>query len=317
MRCAVHHLGCGSVASRAESDVSNKAAVAGERLSRRSVLVGLIGNGIQLSRSPAMHEAQARKLGIDYAYRLLDVADMGPNPPPLGELVDRAEEEGYSGLNITHPYKQEILGHLRALSDNAEAIGSVNTVVLAAGRRSGHNTDVWGFKEAFLQELGDATRDRVLLLGAGGAGAAVAHALLDIGVDRLLVSDPDTGRARRLVERLAVRYGGGRAAIANDVAAIATLVDGIVNATPIGMVGRPGLPIEVAMLRQSMWVADIVYFPIETALLRAARQLGCRTMCGEGMAVFQAVRAFEHFAGVAADVATMRAAFVAWKAPTT
>jgi shikimate dehydrogenase len=286
-----------------------------QNVPRRRVLVGLIGSGIGLSRSPAMHEAQGHKAGIDYAYRLLDVAQMGPNPPRLSDLVRQAEDEGFSGLNITHPYKQEIIGHLNGLSANAEAIGSVNTVVLTGGKRSGHNTDLWGFRQSFLAELSDVGRDQVLLLGAGGAGAAVAHALLDIGVGRLSISDPDAPRMRALVERLDVRFGGGRAVAVDDASAAAAFADGLVNATPIGMAGRPGLPISAEALRPAMWVADVVYFPIETALLRAARQVGCRTLSGEGMAVFQAVRAFEHFTGIPADVQTMRAAFAAWKTP--
>ena len=303
------------MASSAEPGAGNAAPVTARQSPRRSVLVGLIGSGIQLSRSPAMHEAQGHEAGIDYSYHLLDVAQMGLKPPPLGELVRRAEDEGYSGLNITHPYKQEILGHLSVLSENAEAIGSVNTVVLGGGRRSGHNTDLWGFHQSFLDELSDVKRDQVLLLGAGGAGAAVAHALLDIGVGRLAISDPDAPRLRALVARLGARFGDGCAAVVEDVAMAAAAIDGLVNATPIGMHGRPGLPIAAEMLRPSIWVADVVYFPMETALLRAARQLGCRTMSGEGMAVFQAVRAFEHFTGIPADVETMRAAFAAWKTP--
>ncbi len=277
----------------------------------RSVLVGLVGKGIQLSRSPAMHEAEGRRLGIDYVYRLLDTEQMGPNPPPLAEIVNTAAQQGYSGLNVTHPYKQEILQHLDRLSDNAEAIGSVNTVVLRNGEKVGHNTDLWGFREAFEQELGDVKRDTVLLLGAGGAGAAVAHALLECGVGQLSISDPDSARVRALLVRLAARFGGDRAVLAEDPVKAATEADGIVNATPIGMAGKPGTPIATDFLKPSTWVADVVYFPIETEFLRAARQKGCRTMSGEGMAVYQAVRAFEHFAGVAPDTQTMRAAFAA------
>ena len=190
--------------SKAETGANNADHAAAQQAPRRSVLVGLVGKGIQLSRSPAMHEAEGRRLGVDYEYRLLDVEQMGPNPPSLAEIVRRAEREGFSGLNVTHPYKQEIVGHLDRLSDNARAIGSVNTVVLSNGERAGHNTDLWGFREAFLQELGDAKQDRVLLLGAGGAGAAVAHALLDIGVGRAV--DPRSGR---LAPRRAAGSSGG------------------------------------------------------------------------------------------------------------
>lgn len=297
--------------SKAEVRTNNGGSGGGRQAPRSKVLIGLIGKGIQLSRTPAMHEAEGKRLGIDYTYRLFDVEKMGPNPPALGEIVRKAESEGFRGLNITHPYKQEILGHLDRLSENAEAVGSVNTVVLAEGKRSGHNTDLWGFREAFSRELGDAKRDHVVLLGAGGAGVAVAHALLDLGVGKLSISDPDGGRGRSLLARLQTPFGRKRAVLVEDVAGAAATADGLVNASPVGMEGRPGLPVSADLLRQSMWVADIIYFPIETALLRAARDKGCRTMNGEGMAVLQAVRAFEHFVGLPAHVETMRAAFVA------
>jgi quinate/shikimate dehydrogenase (NAD+) len=303
-----------------ESKARNRAGKAGggaatQQPLPRSVLVGLVGKGIQLSRSPAMHEAEGRRLGIDYVYRLLDTEQMGPNPPPLSEIVNAAAQQGYSGLNVTHPYKQEILQHLDRLSDNARAVGSVNTVVLKNGGRAGHNTDLWGFREAFRQELGDVRRDKVLLLGAGGAGAAVAYALIDCDVGVVAIHDPDAARAGALVGRLTSRFGDGRAIVAGSIESAAAEADGIVNASPVGMAGQPGLPIPADLLHPSSWVADIIYFPIETQLLRTARQRGCRTMNGEGMAVFQAVRAFEHFAGVAPSAETMRAAFAARTTP--
>lgn len=280
-----------------------------------AVLVGLLGRGIQSSRSPAMHEAEGRRQGLSYVYTLLDTDRMGPNPPSLGELLRFAEHLGYCGLNVTYPYKQEVLAHLSALSDNAEAIGSVNTVVLRNGRRVGHNTDLWGFAESFRIGMADAPRDTVLLLGAGGAGGAVARALLEAGVSRLLIKDIDENRAQSLTARLATSWGSERATTASDDAGAASVADGVVNATPVGMASHPGTPIPLQLLRPEMWVADIIYFPLETELLRAARSLGCRTMDGTGMAVFQAARAFEHFTGLAPDVDKMHADFAAPKRP--
>lgn len=301
--------------TKAEMSADNVVVTEAKRSPRHALLVGLVGKGIQLSRTPAMHEAEGRRLGLDYTYRLLDVERMGPKPPPLGEIIREAELEGFCGLNITHPYKQEIVGHLDRLSQNAKALGSVNTVVLANGKRSGHNTDLWGFREAFLRELGDAKRAHVLLLGAGGAGAAVANALLDLGVVRLFIFDSDQAHARWLCERLARRFGPDRAVVIDDAAKATAASDGLVNATPVGMVGHPGLPISAELIRTSMWVAEIVYFPIETPLLSAARAKGCRTMSGEGMAVFQAMRSFELFVGTPADEETMRSAFAAHTTP--
>lgn len=278
----------------------------------RAVLVGLLGRGIQLSRTPAMHEAEARARGISYIYRLIDADLLGEPQPSLADLLRFAEHLGFTGFNVTFPFKQEILPLLDELSPAACEVDSVNTVVFRDGRRFGHNTDVWGFRESFRREMGEAAGDTVLLLGAGGAGAAVGHALLDSGVGRLLIDDVERAKASQLAARLARRFGPGRTEAVADVAAAASRCDGIVNASPVGMAKLPGMPLPAACIEPRHWVADIVYFPLETDLLSYARRLGCRTMSGEGMAVFQAVRAFELFTGTTPDADRMRAAFAAF-----
>ncbi|HTV71899.1 MAG TPA: shikimate dehydrogenase [Rhizobiaceae bacterium] len=277
-----------------------------------AVLVGLLGRGIQQSRTPAMHEAEAKAHGISYSYRLLDADLMGEPRPALSEMLRHAEDLGFTGFNVTFPYKQEILPLLDELSPAAREVNSVNTVVLKNGRRFGHNTDVWGFRESFRRGMDGAARDTVLLLGAGGAGAAVSKALLDGGVRRLLISDPDTQRAADLAASLIARFGPERAQCVEDIESAATAADGIVNATPVGMAKHPGMPIRSEHMTTRHWIADIVYFPLETELLRHARRLGCRTLSGEGMAIFQAVRAFELFTGIQPDVDRMKAAFAAF-----
>jgi shikimate dehydrogenase len=278
----------------------------------RGIVVGLLGRGIGLSRTPAMHEAEGAARGIPYVYRLIDADAIGEPAPSLADLLRFAEYFGFSGLNVTYPYKQEILPLLDELSDNARQVGAANTVVLRNGRRRGHNTDVWGFAESFRRGMAGAKRDQVLILGAGGAGAAVAHALLDGGVGRLMVFDVDIARAEALSARLIARFGDRRAAIARDAAGAAPSADGIVNATPVGMDKLPGMPLPEPCIEPRHWVADVVYFPLETQLLREARRKGCRTLSGEGMAIFQAVRAFELFTGIRPDTDRMRAAFAAF-----
>jgi shikimate dehydrogenase len=275
----------------------------------RRVLVGLVGRGIQLSRSPAMHETEGRAQGLTYLYRLIDTDRMGEPVPRLADIVTFTEHFGFDGFNVTFPYKQEIVPFLDELSEAAEALGSVNTVVLRGGRRVGHNTDMWGFKESFRHGMAGAPRQFVLMLGAGGAGAAVAHALLESGVNKLAVADIENAKASLLAARLASRFGEDRVVVASNMAEAAQIADGIVNATPVGMAKLPGTPIELVLLRPECWVADIVYFPLETQLLAEARRRGCRTLGGKGMAVFQAARAFELFTGIAPDVDRMKAAF--------
>jgi len=276
-----------------------------------TVLVGLVGKGIQKSRSPAMHEAEGRRQKLNYVYTLLDTDLMGPTPPALSEILRFAELFGYRGLNITYPYKQAVLDYLDELSENAEAVGSVNTVVFRNGRKIGHNTDMWGFSESFRLNLANVSRDTVLLLGAGGAGSAVAYALLESGVGHLRISDIDMARAQALAASLAERYGTTRIALSDDLNSDAAIADGVVNTTPVGMVSLPGTPIAVELIRPQMWIADIIYFPLETEFLRAARLRGCPTMDGADMAIFQAAWAFEHFTGLSPDIDRMRADFAA------
>ncbi|WP_229737803.1 shikimate dehydrogenase [Primorskyibacter flagellatus] len=264
--------------------------------------MGLVGRGIRLSRTPAMHEAEAAAQGLTCRYDLMDT-DAGTEGPLAG-ILDRAEAAGYAGLNITYPYKQDVIAHLHQLSDAARRIGAVNTVVFRDGRRFGHNTDFWGFSESLRRGLPDAALGTVLLIGAGGAGAALAHALADLGVARLLIADTRLKAAQGLAAAV-----GPVAHAVSDVAAGVAEADGIVNATPVGMAKLPGTPIEAGLLSPRHWVADIVYFPLETAFLKAARATGCRTLSGEGMAVFQAVRAFELFTGRPADPDRMRGTF--------
>jgi shikimate dehydrogenase len=277
----------------------------GSQSSRPSFLVGLIGAGIQASRTPAMHEREGDAQGLRYLYRLIDLEVLGLAPEALPELIAAAERMGFVGLNITHPCKQSVVPLLTELSTEARELGAVNTVVLREGKRIGHNTDWWGFAESVRRGLPGAKLDRVVQLGAGGAGAAVAHAAMKLGVGELIVVDIDAGRAARLADNLCMRFGAGRARVAGDVAAAMARADGLVHATPTGMARYPGLPLPASLLRPDLWVAEIVYFPLETELLREARRIGCRTLDGGGMAVFQAVEAFRLFTGIAPDAQRM------------
>jgi shikimate dehydrogenase len=278
---------------------------------RPAILVGLIGSGIQASRTPAMHEREGTEQGLRLVYRLIDLDVLRLGPEALEELLTAAERMGFSGLNITYPCKQAVVPRLDQLSPDARALGAVNTVVLKDGQRIGHNTDCSGFAESFRRGLPDVRRDNVVQLGAGGAGAAVAHALLAEGVGRLAIADTDASRAEALAADLAARFGAGRAVAVGDFAAEVAAADGLVNCTPVGMAKLPGTPLPVALLRPALWVAEIVYFPLETDLLRAARAIGCRTLDGGGMAVFQAVGAFRLFTGLEPDAARMQRHFAA------
>lgn len=274
-----------------------------------SFLVGLIGAGIQASLTPAMHQREGDEQGLRVLYQKIDLTPLGLGVEALPELLTAAERMGFSGLNITYPAKQAVIAHLDELSDDARALGAVNTVVLREGRRIGHNTDWWGFAEGFRRGLPGAALDRVVQLGAGGAGAAVAHALLTLGVRELVLSDVDPQRAGDLADALSARFGAGRAKASRDLQAEVAAADGLTHCTPTGMAKLPGLPLPAEYLHSGLWVAEIVYFPLETELLRTARALGCRTLDGGGMAVFQAVEAFRLFTGITPDAERMRRHF--------
>jgi quinate/shikimate dehydrogenase (NAD+) len=266
-------------------------------------VVGLVGADIGTSLSPPLHQREADELGIRYVYRLIDIDRLGMAAQDVGEVVAQAWRLGFAGLNITHPCKQVVVEHLDDLSAEAALLGAVNTVVFADGRAVGHNTDRSGFAEGFRRGLPGVPLGTVVLVGAGGAGAAVAHAMLGLGTQQLVVVDLEADRARRLARVL-----GGPSIVAADPQSLAgwlARADGLINATPVGMTTHSGVPIPVELLRPDMWVADIVYRPLRTELLRRAEALGCRTLNGGGMVVFQAAEAFHLFTGVEPDADRM------------
>ena len=272
--------------------------------------MGLVGRHIGASRSPWLHEREAQAQGLELTYGLLDFAALGREESDLCTQLSVAATSGYAGLNITHPYKQAVIRCLDELAPSAARVGAVNTVKFAGGKRIGHNTDVVGFAESMRDGLPEAALSSVLQLGAGGGGAATAQALLELGVGTLLICDQERARATALVGKLVATFGANRALVTEDPLLVIDGVDGVVNATPMGMVGSPQPPFDVSRLTPRHWVADIVYFPLETQLLRAARGRGCRTLDGSGMVVYQAAAAFEIFTGRRADRQRMLRSFI-------
>jgi quinate/shikimate dehydrogenase (NAD+) len=270
-----------------------------------SYVLGLVGEGIRHSLTPAMHEREGAECGLRVSYRLIDTARLGIGATELPDLLGWAARLGFDGLNITHPFKQAVLPFLDELSDDAADLGAVNTVVFQEGRRLGRNTDWSGYGRAFRAALPDAVEDRVLLIGAGGAGAAVGYGLLEQGAVHVSVLDADPDRAQACAIRLAKRYGDARVEAVTDLTTALDGAQGLVNATPLGMLGHPGMAVPGSAVRPDLWVSDVVYFPLETELVRLARSRGCRVVPGGGMAVHQAVGAFEYFTGRVPDAGRM------------
>ena len=273
------------------------------------LLTGLIGAGIQRSLTPAMHEAEARAHGLRLHYQLIDLDRTRCGVDLLPTLISAARIMGFAGLNITYPCKQAVIRLLDDLSDEARAMGAVNTVVQRDGRLIGHNTDGSGWAWGFRRALPEADLSKVVLLGAGGAGSAIAHAVLRLGAERLVIVDRDAERAEAAAHSLNAIHGAGRVDASVDAAMALAGASGLIHATPTGMDKLPGLPLPEALLRPGLWVAEIVYFPLETALLKAARARGCATVDGGTMAVGQAIGAFELFTGLKADPARVEAHF--------
>lgn len=275
----------------------------------QSYLVGLIGDGITASLTPPMHEAEGDAHELRYLYRPIDLNVIGKQGSDVGELLRAGAMLGFNAFNITHPCKQLVLEHLDEISEQARNIGAVNTVVIRDGKFHGYNTDASGFAYALTNGLPEANLEAVLQLGVGGAGSAVAYALLDSGVQRLFLVDPDLSRAAERAQTLSAQFPE-QSITAHAPAAVPTLlpqVSGVLNASPIGMQHHPGVPLDTAGLSANHWVADVIYRPVDTELLTTAQTLGCKTLDGGHMAVGQAVDAFEIITGIAPDAARMRA----------
>ncbi len=271
--------------------------------SNEVVVAGLIGAGIGESLSPALHEREASLLGFDYSYVLLDLDELDRPPSDVGAMAREACRDGMRGLNVTHPCKQLVVAELDDLSDEAAALGAVNTIVFGDHGLVGHNTDSTGFQEAFARGLPQARTDRVVLLGAGGAGSAVAHAILSLGATHLTVLDAEPERAEELTAALAPRFDSAtvEAADLDVLDELLAAADGLIHATPTGMAAHPGSAVPADLLDPRLWVAEVVYMPAETPLLKAARERGCMTLDGAAMVALQAAGSLELFTGVRPD----------------
>ncbi len=266
-----------------------------------SVLVGLLGENILSSKSPLLHQSEAESQSLRLIYELYDFVALNKNKKDLNVFLNSAALLGFSGLNVTHPFKQAVIPFLDELADESQAINAVNTVIFKDNKKIGYNTDYSGFRDAFKAELLDVSVNRVVQLGAGGAGSAVSNAMLTLGVKHLMIHDKDFERASQLASKLNKTFGENKASVVTDPQNEIQSADGLINTTPIGMSGLPGMPINANTLRPDLWVSDIIYFPIETELLKKARAIGCKTMGGGRMAVYQAARAFELFTGLTAN----------------
>jgi shikimate dehydrogenase len=279
-------------------------------MTKRRMLLGLIGANIQGSMSPALFADAFAAADIDGYYHLIDVDRLSGRKLP--QLLHSVKALGFAGANVTYPFKQEMIGLLDAVDPEAAQVGAVNTIAIAPdGRTTGYNFDRRGWRNSFAATLGSdsAKNATVVQIGAGGAGHAVAYALMDLGVAVLIIHDLDAARADALSSEITSYYGASRCRLAGDLAHDIAQADGVVNATQVGMRGFPGNPVPVAALKARHWAADVIYTPMQTAFLQAAATTGARTLNGAGMCIYQAAEAFRLFTGLTPDVARLHRAF--------
>jgi shikimate dehydrogenase len=279
-------------------------------VSKGRILLGLIGANIMGSLSPALFADAFEVAGIDGFYHLMDV-DRLPHRQ-LPQLLDAIKTAGFAGTNITYPFKQAILPLLDMVEPEAAQIGAINTVAIAPdGRTTGYNFDRRGWRHSFEEGLGAASAQgaNVVQVGAGGAGRAVAFALMDLGVALLVIHDRDAARVRALSDDLARHFGASRCRVAGDLEREIAAADGVVNATQMGMRGFPGNPVPASAFKSTHWAADVIYTPIHTEFTKAAAARGARVLGGGGMCVHQALEAFRLFTGISPDVARLHRAF--------
>lgn len=270
-------------------------------LSGTSRLAGVSGWPVSHSRSPRLHGFWLRKYGIDGAYMPLAI-----RPDDFAVAIRGLVAAGFQGSNVTQPHKLAAFDICDTVEESARRAGAVNTLIFREGRISGRNTDGWGFV-AHLRGSGvDPKAGPALILGAGGAARAIVAALQDEGVPVTLAN-----RTRERAEELARLLPGLRvidwenrsAALANHAL--------LVNTTSLGMKGHPPLEIDLAWGGDRLAVADIVYVPMETPLLAAARARGLRGVDGLGMLLYQAIPGFSEWFGVTPEVDEELRRFVA------
>ena len=271
----------------------------------QTVKLGLIGDNISRSKSPRLHRTAGRLAGLDVTYDRLIPRDLGLT---FDEVFDQARDGGYRGINVTYPYKEVVAERVEISDPLVRAIGAVNTVVFDPAGPLGFNTDFSGFKSAYRAARGEANPGTVCLIGTGGVGKAVAFGLIGLGARAIRCVDLDLQKAENLSAALA--------ALGTDTA-IETLTDpilaaqgahGIINCTPLGMVGIGGTPLNRTAMAGAKWAFDAVYTPVDTEFLRDATAAGLAVISGYELFFGQGVDAWRIFTGVELDWTALRAA---------
>ena len=272
------------------------------------IRLGLIGDNIAASRSPRLHELAGLQNARVVQYDRLVPQDLGQS---WDAIFDGLAAKGYRGTNITYPYKEKVVPRLVIEDPLVRAIGACNTAIFDQGRALGHNTDYSGFVAAYRRLRGDTPTGPVLMIGTGGVGRAVAFGLVALGTPEIRLVDMDPAKARALADDLRAAAPGLRVIVGEDAATAAQGAEGLINCTPVGMVGKPGTPLPAAAMASGTWAFDAVYTPVDTQFLTDAAARSLQILSGWELFFYQGVHAWTLFTGLPLDEARLRADLLA------
>ncbi len=257
--------------------------------------LGLIGDNIAASRSPRLHRLAGAQNGVEVVYDRLVPRELGEN---FESLLAALPDRGYRGTNVTYPYKERAARRVQIDDPLVRAIGAVNTVIFGPGGPRGFNTDHSGFIAAYRQVRGQAAPGPTLMIGTGGVGRAVAFGLIALGAPALRLADRDRAKAESLAADLRAARPGLAVSVHDDPVIGAQGASGLVNCTPLGMVGHPGTPLPKAAMTGADWAFDAVYTPADTQFLQDAAAAGLAIISGWELFFFQGVHAWTLFSNL-------------------
>lgn len=264
---------------------------------KRKLKLGLLGNGIGKTQSKKLHELIGKLYDLDASYELMDLANK--ENANIEEELNRCKKEGFDGVNVTHPYKVNAFKCVKTMEGFPKGLTSVNTV-LFKDELIADNTDYLGFCEAYRKRFNEQNPGKVLMLGAGGVGLAIAYGLCSLNVEELIVHDMNEQLATSLVEDLK-NAGFNARLIKSSVEEEMKSVDGLINATPIGMFQYPGNPYPKEGFGGQKWAFDAVYTPVNTQFLQTCEENNIITISGFKLFLYQGIEAFKRFSGIDID----------------
>lgn len=265
--------------------------------------LGLIGDNIARSRAPVLHRLAGEQNGMVVQYDRLVPRDMGED---FDEVFDRCAGRGYRGINVTYPYKERAAKKVTIPDPLVAAIGAVNTVLFEDGGPQGFNTDYSGFIAGY-RGVREAAPGICCLIGTGGVGRALAFGLLALGAEEIRLVDRDAAKAEALAADLRAAGKPTRIVTHTDAEEAAKGAPGLLNGTPVGMVGYDGTPLPAPCMAGAEWAFDAVYTPVDTQFLKDAEAAGLTIISGYELFFWQGVHAWDHFAGKPLDQAQLRA----------